>query len=424
MSLTRTAYELATSAAHPLLGLAMRRRLRAGKEVAGRTDERFARSTTPRPHGTLIWMHGASIGETRLLLETARSLKLARPGLSFVFTSQTATSAELIARALAEDTSLASCALHQFAPLDTPVIARRFVRHWTPDLAVFAEGEIWPNLLKQLRRRHIPTALINARMTTKSLKGWARWSGLSRELIGRFDVLMAADRQTASGLSGILGREVAMPGNLKSALSLPSHDETEASSLRQSFISGRRCLVAVSTHEGEEAFVLDAISRLTAPTACIIVPRHPERAPGIVAQIETRGMSHARRSQGDAASSRTDVLLADTLGEIALFASLADTVYLGGGHTPGVGGHNPLEILRLGKPLATGPEVFNFADIKSELEGQPGYNTVETPQALSDGFPFAPPAETLMNALDARARAPMAATIEALLPLLPPEKAA
>lgn len=421
MSLARTAYEVASSVAEPMLGLLVRRRLKAGKEIAGREGERFARTGMERPRGLLVWMHGASIGETQLLLETARELQTRREGLNFLITCQTVTAASLVERALAEDTALARAAFHQFAPVDTPAIARRFVAHWRPDLAIFSEGEIWPNLLKALRAEKTPTALINARMTEKSLSGWSRWPGFSRDLFARFEVILAANRRTANGLAKLTGRTIDTPGNLKSALPPPSHDASEAESIRQQFIMDRACLVAISTHESEEAFVLDALAMMRPRPACIIVPRHPERAASIATLLDDRGYSHARRSTGEQAGRTTDILLADTLGEVGLFALLADTVYLGGGHAPGVGGHNPLEILRLGTPVVTGPHVFNFEETQRDLEDRPGYTVIDTASALAEGFPFAPPSSETIQFIEDAARAPMEVTVNALLPLLPKE---
>ena len=419
MSLARTAYEIATRAAQPMLGMLVRRRLRAGKEVEGRECERFARTRRQRPDGLLVWMHGASIGETQLLLETAREMQTRREGLNFLITCQTVTAASLVDRALAGDTALERAVIHQFAPIDTPAIARRFAAHWRPDLAIFAEGEIWPNLLNELRAQKTPTALINARMTEKSLNGWSRWPGLSRGLFGEFDVILAANSTTAAGLGRLAGRTVDMPGNLKSALPPPRHDAAEAERIRATFIRDRACLVAVSTHDGEEAFVLDALAMMSPRPTCIIVPRHPERAGAIAALLDERGLSHARRSRGEPLAPDTDVLLADTLGEVGLFARLADTVYLGGGHAPGVGGHNPLEILRLGTPVVTGPHVFNFEDTRRELEERPGYTVIGTPEDLARGFPFAPPSSETIQFIEDTARAPMEATVKALMPRLP-----
>ena len=421
MSLAQSLYRAATSAAEPLFGLVMRRRLKAGKEVAGRTPERFARSDAPALPGEVIWLHGASIGETRLLLEVAKKLHEQRPGYSILFTSQTATSAQLIAADIARDPRLQGAARHQFAPIDTPAIARRFIARWKPCLFVLAEGEIWPNLLTEARRSHVPTALINARMTENSLKGWARWPAFSRTLFASFDVMLAADARTAEGLAALAGRPVEMPGNLKSALPPPAYDANEAAALKAAFIGERACLVAVSTHEGEEEFVLDALANMKPRPACIIAPRHPERGPGIAQTLRERGLSFAVRSAGEAPDPDTDVFLADTLGEIGLFAALADTVYLGGGHAPGIGGHNPLEILRLGKPVASGPAMFNFSDMKAALERQSGFNVIDRPEDLVAGFPFAPPTDETLAAIEKDAQGPMLKTVSALLALLPQE---
>ena len=418
MSIVRTAYETATTLAQPILGVLVRRRVRRGKEVAGREGERFGRASLPRPAGRLIWLHGASIGETRLLLELAREVRTRLPDTCFLLTSQTVTAAKLIDRAIEGDESLAGRTFHQFAPLDAPAIAKRFLNHWVPDAAIFAEGEIWPNLLKQLKKSGIPTALVNARMTDKSIDGWRRWQKLSKSIFGTFDIILAADARTASGLERMLGKPVPNPGNLKAALPPPGHDAAEEEHLKRGFIGARQCLVAVSTHEGEEDFLLNARAQMDRKPATIIIPRHPERAATIVNRLKQRGVSHVRRSMGESPELDTDVLLADTLGEVGLFVRLADTVYLGGGHAPGIGGHNPIEILRLGKPLATGPDVFNFDDAKAQLSGQRGYNIVETPEQLVAGFPYEPPEDSLIHDLESKARTPMDETLNALMPVL------
>lgn len=419
MSLGRTLYRTATRIAHPFLGALISHRVRKGKEDGERTAERFAKGPKAATGIDLVWMHGASIGETKLLLAVAEELKSRRPDLKFLFTSQTRTSAQLIAKAIEDSAALCDSAHHQFAPIDTPAIAKRFLAHWSPTLAVFAEGEIWPNLILEANETGVPLALINARMTEGSVEGWAKWPGFARSVFSSFDVIIAADAQTAKGLEKLSGQPVAMPGNLKAALPAQGYDKAEATALQASFIGGRRVLAAISTHSGEEEFVLDAAGQIEPSPAIILVPRHPERADDITDLLRARSISFSQRSKGDAPNTTDAVLLADTLGEVGLFAALADTVYLGGGHAQGVGGHNPIEILQAGTPVLTGPHIFNFEDVAAGLKDKTGFTIVETPEALAAAFPAAPSSEAMLNHLHEQTKAPMEATLSALLDLLP-----
>jgi 3-deoxy-D-manno-octulosonic-acid transferase len=256
-------------------------------------------------------------------------------------------------------------------------------------------------------------------MTDGSADGWARFTGLFRTLIGSFDVILAADPDTGARLERLLGRAVRMPGNLKSAQSPPDANPVELTRLSTQFIQGRRCFVAASTHAGEEELFLDATDRMT-DAALIIVPRHPDRGDAIADLLKARRLPFARRSKGDVASPRDRVLLADTMGEMGLWLRLADVVYLGGGHAPDVGGHNPLEAVRLRKPVLTGPDVFNFATMMADLSQRGLVRTVRDSGDLAAGLAD-PPAvsEALIAALEADADAPMNATLDALLPLIP-----
>jgi 3-deoxy-D-manno-octulosonic-acid transferase len=166
LSLALAAYRGATTALHPLAPLLLRRRARAGKEDPARLGERLGRASAPRPPGPLVWLHGASVGESLSLLPLARRLSEARPDLQLLVTSGTSTSAELLARRLPPG------AVHQFTPLDTPETARRFLDHWRPNLAVFAESELWPNLIGGARARGARLALVSARLSEGSARGW------------------------------------------------------------------------------------------------------------------------------------------------------------------------------------------------------------------------------------------------------------
>ncbi|HBF90163.1 MAG TPA: 3-deoxy-D-manno-octulosonic acid transferase [Hyphomonas atlantica] len=407
-------YRTATRAASPFLGGVLKRRARAGKEDYSRINERLARNLPRRmPGGSLVWLHGASVGESQLLLELGQRLLELRPDLMLLFTSQTQTSARLLGPVLPER------AIHLMAPLDTPGIARRFIRHWQPDLCIFGEGEIWPNLILEAERAGAKRALVNGRMTDSSADGWNKLSGAFKRLVGRFDVVLAADTDTARRLETLLGEPVQSTGNMKSALPPPSASEIEIRRLRENFLADRRCILAASTHDGEEAIFLDALKG-DDTSALIIAPRHPDRGNAVELLLKERGLTFARRSRGEVPTPRTRILLADTMGEMGLWYRLANSVFLGGGHTPGVGGHNPLEPVRLGLPVVTGPDVFNFATMMDDLEARKLIRKLKTPKAIAKALQsMAPPSQEALQELNDAADAPMALTLAALVPLLP-----
>lgn len=406
-------YRLATRLAAPALGLVLQARASKGKEDILRLNERLAQRLPPRRPGPLVWLHGASVGESRVLLELGRRLLAERPGLLLLFTSQTLTSARLMGK------EIPGRAIHSMAPLDTPMAARRFIRHWRPDVCIFAEGEIWPNLILEAERAGVRRALVNARMTEKSAEGWTRVRGLFRELIGKFDVILAADPDTGARLERLLGRAVKVPGNLKSAQTPPEANKVEQARITSAFLNGRRCFLAASTHPGEEEIFLDAIDRFT-DAALVIAPRHPERGEEVAALLKARRLPFARRSKGEAAGPRDRVILADTIGEMGLWYRLADVVYLGGATAEGIGGHNPLEPVRLRKPVLTGPHAFNFAAMMSDLTARGLVKIVRDSGDLAAGLADPPKVhEEAILALEAEADAPMRATLAALLPLIP-----
>lgn len=372
MSAALSVYRLCMQGLSPFAPTLLRHRLKTGKELPGRLNERWAKNLAPRPEGTLIWMHGASIGESKLLLGIANAILTKRADVTFIFTSQTASSAGILGANLPEGS------LHQMAPIDTKAATARFVQHWRPDLCVFAEGEIWPNLLAMTKQSGAPLALINARMTEKSLAAWQRFADSASVVFGHFDLVLAADEQTASGLSQITGREVSCMGNLKTAFAA-RHAAPETANSEAIFpgASGP-ILLGASTHDGEETLLLEALEELPATTRLILAPRHPKRADTIAEELNKRQISFIMRSTGDKASPETRVLLADTFGEMDLWFDAADIVYLGGGHKPGIGGHNPLEPLAFGKPIITGPFTHNFADIYADLDNISGISVAQT----------------------------------------------
>lgn len=415
MTIALSLYRGLTGALSPLVPMLYKKRLAKGKEQAGKLDERLARALPARPSGTIVWMHGASIGESKLLLGVARELAKHKPDLFFLFTSQTTSSADIIID------NLPANARQQMAPIDTPAAAARFVRHWSPMLAIFAEGEIWPNLLRACRHNGVRTALINARMTQKSLHGWQRAPKTARTLLASFDLILAANQQTAIGLSRLRGTLVPTIGNLKTALAASDH---KARSLEQGqdtqiFAGAKTIILGASTHAGEEALLLGALAHLPKETRLILAPRHPARAGEIEALILATGRLYARRTSGHDITPKTQILLADTFGEMETWYRIAHLVYLGGGHSPGIGGHSPLEPLSFGLPIMTGPNTDSFSDTYDDLRPYDWVHIADTPAEIAKLAmnAAAPDAGALADYFSHSQKA-LVQTLEALLALL------
>lgn len=354
-----TWYRGLTRLAAPFLPAVLARRARKGKEDAARRNERLGRPALPRPEGVLVWMHGASVGESLVLASLTDALLDLRSDLHILVTSGTVTSAEILSGRLPPR------AVHQYVPADTPGATARFLDHWRPNLAVFAESELWPNLIVGAARRGIPLVLVNARMNERSLRSWRRRQDTARWLLGRFDWIGAADSRTRDGLEDLTGHPVTLAGNLKlEALPLPAPPEELARLADR--LGDRPVWLAASTHEGEDEIVLDAHKRLLAehPAALLILaPRHPERAPAIARKIADAGLAAERRSEGADPDAQCQVWLADTLGEMALWYALAPAALIAGSLLPDIGGHNPVEASQAGAAVITGPHAASFDDL-------------------------------------------------------------
>ena len=352
MTLPLALYGLATGLAEPLAPLILKRRAKAGREDPLRLGERLGRAGAPRPPGPLVWLHGVSVGETVSLLTLVEGLRARRPDLGLLVTSGTRTSAELLARRLPAGVR------HQYVPVDTPGAVRRFLDHWRPDLGVFAESELWPNLILTARRRGTRLVLASARITEGTARTWRRAPASARRLLSAFDLILPQDRATADRLRG-LGADCGRELNLKRAGAPLIFDPAELARL-QGLAAGRPVVLAASTHPGEDALIAEAAEGLGA--LVVIAPRHPERGAEIAAALKA-----PRRALGEEPGPETPVWIADTLGEMGLFFRLADVVVMGGSFPGGIGGHNPLEPARLGAPVITGPDIANAADVYGEM---------------------------------------------------------
>jgi len=351
-------YGVATRALGPLTPLLLKRREKQGKEDPARKNERHGITDKQRPVGQLFWLHGASVGECMMLQPVIGRVLENRPDAQILVTSGTLTSAEILSKFLPER------AFHQFAPLDYPKAIDRFLDHWKPDMAIWAESEIWPNMIRQTKARAIPMALLNARFSEKSLEGWGKRKKSAQALIGAFDLVLAADTQTSNGLSWILDKEIEASGNLKDAAAALPVIDADLKALK-SQTSRRKIWCAASTHKGEDAPIIQAHKEVLQryPTALLILaPRHPERRDEIAKLLKAAELKYTSRSSGEAISREHSVFLFDTIGEMGLAFRLSNLTFVCGSLVEGLSGHNPLEPARLGNAVLTGAHISSFAD--------------------------------------------------------------
>jgi 3-deoxy-D-manno-octulosonic-acid transferase len=361
----------------PAVPALLRLRARRGKEDAARLTERYGLSSRARPAGALIWIHGASVGESLAALPLVSAL-LEKPGRQILVTTGTVTSAKLM------EERLPARAFHQYVPVDSRSSVRRFLAHWRPDLALFIESELWPNLIVETRARGVPMALVNARLSERSFRGWSRAPGLARRLLSSFDICLAQDEGVARRLTALGASSVQIAGSLKAAAPVLPVDEAALSAFRAA-TGARPLFLAASTHPGEEEIVMrvaGALRKNGSDALTIIVPRHPARGSEIEALAKAHGFAVSRRTTGALPAPNTELYVADTMGELGLFYRAAPFAFLGGSLVPH-GGQNPLEPARLGSAIVTGPHTHNFEDIFAVLLAAQGDGLVHSAEELS-----------------------------------------
>ena len=390
------AYRTLARLMEPVVPAWLALRSRQGKEDRLRRSERYGIAGASRPREPLVWFHAASVGETNAALPVIASLAAARDDLRFLLTTGTLTSATLAAARLGPR------GVHQFVPLDSPRYARRFLDHWQPDAAIFTESEIWPNLILETAARNIPIALINARMSLRSMKRWRRNSAMATALFGRFKLVLAQNERLARWFTQLGARDVRVSGNLKIDSPPPPVDALALEQLKGA-VGRRPLLLAASTHPGEDEQIAAAhqlLAKQHTGLLTIIVPRHPERGAMIVEMLTASGLASSRRSTGAMPDSATDVYVADTIGELGTFYALAPLAFIGGSLVAH-GGQNPIEAVRHGAAVLTGPHTHNFTDSYVALAQHGGAELVTDAASLAkavDALLADPQALARMNA--------------------------
>lgn len=356
------------------------KRKKMGKEDVKRFNERVGRPTKPRPVGRLIWLHGASVGESISMLPLINRLLEIYPDAHVMVTTGTTTSAEVMAKRLPER------AFHQYLPIDNPVFAARFIRHWQPTIALWFESEFWPGMLSTIKRRNIPLILINGRISNKSFKRWQQFDFVIKEILDCFTACLGQSEEDAYRLRALGAKDAMCLGNLKYA-GLPIPVDEEKKKEIQDEIGERPVWLVSSTHSDEEAKIGLYLKELSAKhegLLTIIAPRHPTRGVEIRDILQDKyQLKTALRSANEKIQPETEVYIADTIGEMGIWYELCPIVFIGGSLIPH-GGQNFMEPSRCRDAVIVGPHMHNFTDAMNRAKRADGIIQVDETVDLID----------------------------------------
>jgi 3-deoxy-D-manno-octulosonic-acid transferase len=318
----------------------------------------------PRParDGKMIWVHAVSVGETRAAEPLISSLLAEYPGSTILLTHMTPAGRATGASLFGAQPRVAQC----YLPYDTGSMTGRFLRRFSPCACVLMETEVWPNMMAQCTARNVPVALVNARLSERSLKKALRLGALMQDAARAIAVVAAQTPADAARLSQTGAANVQVTGSIKFDIVPPPAAVAQGRALRAA-IGSRAVLLCASTREGEEALILDAFKVAPQTGALlVIVPRHPQRFDDVARAIEAQGFCTMRRSElRDKVAPDVNVLLGDSMGEMFAWYAACDIAFIGGSLLP-LGGQNLIEACASGKPVLTGPHTFNFATITED----------------------------------------------------------
>ena len=372
-------YRLIILVLSPLISARFLARLIAGRESREGLAQRLGYGGQPTKTTPTIWLHGASLGELAAARSFLQHLLKEIPHLSAVVTCNTYTARHMVQAW--RDPRIHAC----LAPLDSPAIVSRFLNTWQPRVTFTLENEIWPARILSCQKRAIPVVVLGGRMSAKSAAMWQRFGGLANRVMAAITVLAPLDSENAARFAsiGLAAQKIATPVNLKSTVQLPAPDPDHLSRFAKIF-DRNTTILAASTHAGEEEIILTAFQTARAQypeLRLIIAPRHPDRADAIARAITRSGLRHVRRSTGE--NIDHPVYLADTIGEMSLWYSLARLTIVGGSLVD-KGGHTPVEPVQFGSIVLHGPHVANHAAAYSTLSNASAAFCVHNARELAE----------------------------------------
>tara|TARA_B100000242_G_scaffold269460_1_gene220262 strand:+ start:865 stop:2142 length:1278 start_codon:yes stop_codon:yes gene_type:complete len=361
-------YKTISKLSKPALLALLSRRLAKGKEDPSRIAERKGKSEIARPEGKLFWVHAASVGEAQSALVLIHGVLRQYPDAQCLVTTGTKTSAALMRNKLPDR------AIHQYYPLDHPKWAARFLDHWRPDICLWMESELWPNMLLAIQKRKIPAALVNARLSPRSYRRWKRFQSSIATLLDSFGLILAQRQAEADYFIDLGAKNVLVSDNLKYSAKPLDCDEQDYNALLKA-LSGRPVVTYASTHKGEEDLACQIHSTLKdrfPGLLSIIVPRHPDRGHEVSRICDEYHLDPVlRRLAKRVPDKDTDIYIVDTIGELGLIYKMAPFAFIGRTFSDdGGGGHNPLEAALLNCAVLHGPHYQNLSDIFEDMNSQ------------------------------------------------------
>ena len=353
-------------------------RILKNKEHKTRYKEKFSITSKKRIKGNLIWFHGASVGEIQSIIPLIENYEKDQTINQILITSSTLSSSKILEKFKFKKT------IHQFYPLDHIYITSKFLRYWKPNIAIFIESEIWPYMFKELKKRKIPIALLNARITKKTFDKWMKLKNFANEIFNKITIAYPQNLETKYFLKKLKTNKVKTIGNLKFIENDNEKFNTISNKLKSQFKT-KKIWVASSTHSNEEIFCAKThieLKKKIKNLVTIIIPRHIHRANKIISKLESLNLKVTKHSSKNKNIKNTDVYLVDTFGETKKFHKISCSVFLGGSIIKR-GGQNPLEAARYGARILHGPNIDNFKDVYKALSSLKASKKITTPNLLA-----------------------------------------
>ena len=341
----------------PFIPLRLLWRARKQPEYLAHWGERFGFYPSASPQA-VIWIHAVSVGETRAAAPLIDALQARYPTHRILLTCMTPTGRAAGHQLYGERVS------QVYLPYDYPGAVSRFLNQFRPTFGLLMETELWPNLIVTCKQRGVPLALINARLSEKSARGYARFGRLIRDALTNLPLICAQTAADAERLQTLGAGQICITSNMKFDVAPPADIANQAKHLRDLWDSERPTLLAASTRDGEEALLLDALPT-DANFLLVIVPRHPQRFDEVAALLSARHIAFQRRSENTPIRVETRVLLGDSMGEMFAYYGAADATIIGGSLLP-YGGQNLIEACTMGVPVIIGPHTYNFAQVAQD----------------------------------------------------------